>query len=155
VAAGAWAAAGRPDSELYRGARLEAGVELLDTRPDQLTERERDYIEASRAAASAEAERDRPARRRLRRGIVATSIALVLAVVAGAVALQQRQEADEQAAKADVARLVSLSESLVGTKRDVAALLALEASRRAPGQETTGALQSVFFTDTAFLGYAS
>ena len=46
--------------------------------------------------------------------------------------------ADQAAGEADVARLVSLSQSLAVTKRDVAALLAVEASRRDPAPRPTG-----------------
>ena len=83
-------------------------------------------VETSRAAADAARERDARARRRLRRGFVATTLALVAALVAGTVAFvqrhdanEQRQNANEQASAADVARLVSLSQSLTGTKRDM------------------------------------
>ena len=124
TAAAAWAAAGRPESELYRGARLDAASEGLATRPGQFTDLEREFVEASRAAAVAAQERDRRARRRLRRGFVATSVALVVALVAGSVAFVQRRNATTQADAADVARLVALSQSLTGTKRDVAMLLA-------------------------------
>ncbi|MCU1430569.1 MAG: putative Calcium/calmodulin-dependent protein kinase [Actinomycetia bacterium] len=160
AAADAWMAAGRPESELYRGGRLDAAAELLDTRGDQLTDGERAFVETSRDAADAARERDARARRRLRRGFVATTVALVVALVAGTVAFVQRHDANEQrhnanvqAAAADVARLVSLSQSLTGTKRDIAILLALEAARRDPGPATTGALEAALYSDVSFLGY--
>ncbi|MDQ1520494.1 MAG: hypothetical protein QOI55_1567 [Actinomycetota bacterium] len=160
TAADAWVAAGRPESELYRGARLDAATDVLDTRAEQLTDLEREFVDTSRAVARAAHERERRARRRLRRGFAATAIALVIALVAGSVAFVQRRSADDQrrnatqqAGAADVARLVSLSQSLAGTKRDVAMLLALEAARRDPGAATTGALQSALYSDPSFLGY--
>jgi WD40 repeat protein len=153
ASAEAWAAAGRPDSELYRGARLDGASDALQTRPDQFNDVERDFVTASRAAAQAAQERDRRARRRLGRALVATSVALVVALVAGSVALVQRREATRQAGAADVSRLVALSQSLSATKRDVALLLALEAARRDPGAVTTGALQGAFSSDLSFLRY--
>jgi DNA-binding SARP family transcriptional activator/WD40 repeat protein/tRNA A-37 threonylcarbamoyl transferase component Bud32 len=153
TAADAWAAAGRPESELYRGARLDAAGAVLDTRPDHFTDVERDFVAASRTAAWAARERDQRARRRLLRGFVATAVALALALIAGAVAFVQRRNADTQAEAANVARLVSLSQSLTGSKRDVAMLLAVEAARRDPGASTTGALEAALYADRSFLGY--
>jgi WD40 repeat protein len=155
LAAAAWDAAGRADSELYRGARLEAADEVMATMADQLTEPEHDFVVASRAAADAATARERRTRRRLRRGFVATSVALIVALVAGSAALQQREQAEREADEADVARLISLSGSLIDTKRDVAALLALEASHRSPGPATTRALGSLLFDDPALLGHLS
>lgn len=155
LAAAAWDAAGRADSELYRGARLEAADEVKAMMADQLTEPEHDFVVASRAAADAATARERRTRRRLRRGFVATSVALIVALIAGSAALQQREQAEREADEADVARLISLSGSLVDTKRDVAALLALEASQRSPGPATTSALASLLFDDPALLGHLS
>jgi serine/threonine protein kinase/DNA-binding SARP family transcriptional activator/WD40 repeat protein len=153
TAAHAWAGAGRPDSELYRGTRLDAATDALQARSDQFTDLERNFVDASRAAARAMQERDRRARRRLRRALVATSVALIVALVAGSIALVQRGNATRQAGAADVARLVALSQSLTSTRRDVALLLALEAARRDPGALTTGALQAALSTDLSFLRY--
>ena len=153
AAAQAWAAAGRPDSELYRGARLDAASDALQARSDQFTDLERDFVNASRAAAQAMEEHDRRTRRRLGRALVATSVALIVALAAGSIAVVQRGNATRQAGAADVSRLVALSQSLSATKRDVALLLALEAARRDPGVVTTGALQGALSSDLSFLRY--
>ena len=50
-------------------------------------------------------------------------MALIIALVAGSVALVQRRNATRQAGAADVSRLVALSQSLSATRRDVALLL--------------------------------
>lgn len=152
-AALAWDAAGRPDSELYRGARLDAAEGAVGSRPDNFSELERSFVRASAAAAREVLDRDRRARRRLARALVAAMLALVVAVVAASVALVQRRAATDQAAAADVSRLVALSQNLVSTKRDVAMLLAVEAARRDPGALTTGALQTALSSDPSFLGY--
>jgi serine/threonine protein kinase/DNA-binding SARP family transcriptional activator/WD40 repeat protein len=153
AAADGWAAAARADSELYRGARLESAVAVLEADAGRFTPLEREFLEASRAAAVATAERDRRAQRRLRRGFMATAVALVIALVAGGVALVQQRKASDQSEAANVARLIALSQSLVGTKRDVSLLLALEAARRDPGPATTGALQTALYADPTFLRY--
>ena len=83
-------------------------------------------------------QREQRARRRLRRGFVATSVALVIALLAGAVAVVQRGNARSAAVRATTARRAAEIEALVGriaalrsTQRDEAALLAIEAFRLA------------------------
>jgi WD40 repeat protein len=152
-AALAWDSAGRPDSELYRGARLDAAAGAVGSRPDNFSELERDFIRASAAAAREAFDRDRRARRRLARALVVAVLALVVAVSAASVALVQRRTATHEAAAADVSRLVALSQNLVSTKREVAMLLAVEAARRDPGALTTGALQTALSSDPSFLRY--
>ena len=79
----------------------------------------------------------------------APALALVLALLAGTLAVSQRNRAstarDRAAAAADaetVGRLVAQSRVAQDTKLDLALLLALEANRRADSPETRGALQS-------------
>jgi len=146
-----WSAAGRPGSELYRGGRLESAVEILGERSDELSELERQFVVASRDAAAAVATRERAQRRRLRRGLVATAVALVLALVAGSIAFLARRDADRRADETDVARLVSQSAALTSSKRDLAALLAIAASDRAPGPATDGALMTAVYSDPSFI----
>ena len=155
----AWEDADRSDAELYRGARLEIASSVLESRPEQLTHAEREFVETSARRAADQVERDRRSRTRLRRLLTATAAALVIALLAGAVAFLQRREAqdnadaaDHAAGEADVSRLVSLSQSLAVSKRDVAALLALEASRRDPSPTTDGALMTALYSDPSFVG---
>jgi WD40 repeat protein len=151
--ASAWNSSDRPESELYRGTRLDAARDMLELRADQLNQVERDFVVASLDAAAMEQAREHRNRLRLRRGLVATALALVVALVAGSIALLQRSNAQTQADAADVARLVSLAQSLTNSKRDVAMLLAIEASLRDPSPATTGALQSALYSDPTFLRY--
>ncbi|MDQ1533008.1 MAG: hypothetical protein QOF28_769, partial [Actinomycetota bacterium] len=151
-AASEWSLAGRPESELYRGSRLDAAERSMATRPAQFTDLEREFLIASRRATDAAAHRQQRARRRLRVGFAATSVALAVALAASGVAFMQRRNADTQANAADVARLVSLSQSLTGTRRDVSLLLAVEAARRSPGAATTSALLAAVSSDPSFLG---
>jgi DNA-binding SARP family transcriptional activator/WD40 repeat protein len=146
----AWDAAGRPEAELYRGARLEAAGSLLDTRPEQLTTIECDFVEASRTAASAAREREARTRTRLRRGLTATAAALVVALVAGAIAVVQRGRADGQAAaarraadNANTAQLVAIAGERQLSSRDqsLALLLAVQARHLQISDITDGALE--------------
>ena len=73
AAAEAWNAAGRPEDDLYRGARLQAALEWRDEAPRDLTDVEAAFLDASAARATAEQEqlaerarRDRRQNRRLR-----------------------------------------------------------------------------------------
>jgi WD40 repeat protein/DNA-binding SARP family transcriptional activator len=104
-AAREWESAGRDPAELYRGARLTAALEWTADRDVELTAPEREFVAASRAAAEEEAERRRVAHRRLQGLLVALAGLLLLAVLAGAVALSQRGEARDAAQAADAQRL--------------------------------------------------
>jgi WD40 repeat protein len=151
AAARGWNSSGRPDSELYRGGRLEAAAELARSRHDDLGELEQAFVWASTASALQAEARDRAQRRRLRRALVGTGVALVFALVAAALAVAARDDADERAEDADLASLVSTSQSLVSSKRDVAALLAVAASEREPGPESDNALLHAVYSDPSLL----
>jgi WD40 repeat protein/DNA-binding SARP family transcriptional activator len=106
-AASEWQAAARDPSELYRGARLAAALEWVERAGDRspLNQLEEEFLGASRAAATAEAERQRRANRRLR-GLLVAALGLLLAVVAaGAVALVERGTARDHERAAIAQRL--------------------------------------------------
>ncbi|MEY2401435.1 MAG: hypothetical protein QOJ08_1546, partial [Ilumatobacteraceae bacterium] len=154
-----WEESGRANSELYRGSRLEALVEALPEHGHQLNPDEHAFVEASRVARDAGHERDRQRARRLRRLLVATACFLVLALVAGLIALTQRQRARTAASEAvaaqrdaEVEALVGRSISIRSAQRDIAALLAIEAYRFDDTPRTRSALLSTFTADVGFLG---
>ena len=164
TAARAWDDGGRPEAELYRGSRLEAAIEALDIDGRVTTDVERDFVEAGRHARDAEIRSAHRTGRRLRRLLLATAAALVLALVAGAVAVVQRGQADENAAEAElqaeraetaaaevqIEALVGRAESLRQTQRDTAALLAVEAYRLADTPRTRSALLATFTDQPTF-----
>ena len=145
TSAAAWDALGRPDSELYRGERL-AGVVAWQERTDpDLTAIENAFVAASVArqrseleAAEAQVEQERQNVRHLRRLVSGVAVLAVLALAATAVALYQRNEADDQAQVAEARQLSA--EALDARPYDQALLLALEAVRRWEDPETQGAL---------------
>jgi DNA-binding SARP family transcriptional activator/WD40 repeat protein len=158
AAADGWDSLDREPSELYRGARLQQALEWeAATHPD-LTQVERDFLDASRAAAAADRAALTRQNRRLRRLLVGVGVLLVAALITGAVAVWQRQRADrngrEAAAQsreasaqgrlASLRALVSDSLALRTSNRDVAALLAVEAHRLDPGVPSEKALFSTF-----------
>ena len=93
MAAAGWQALDRPESELYRGARLGAALEWLERGHEPLDDTQRDFIEASRAVADEdvrrladEARRQRRQNRRLRARRRSAAVLLMVAAAAGVVA---------------------------------------------------------------------
>ena len=160
VAAEDWQASGRPDGELYRGPRLAAALDWrARSRPDLLPVEDA-FLDAAEAQREAEREavraraRQRAVQnRRLRTALAATALGLVLALVAGAVAVQKSSLAARTARTALVDQLVAQSAALRSTRRDLAALLAVEAHRLRRQANTRGALFGVFTGSPGFLGY--
>ena len=139
AAAEGWESLGRPDSELYRGARLQAAREYQDVASPDLTAAERDFLDASMVHSASErdamlerARREARQNRRLR--ILLAASACLLLVTVGAVVVAQRQGGDarHQAEQATIEAIVNRSMALRSTDRDIAALLAVEAHRRWP-----------------------
>ena len=91
-AAGRWDAAGREAGDLYRGTRLDAAAEWAQQHAARLNATERAFLDASVAASQHEAERQRRANRRLRTLLAGAGILLVLAVVAGLLALRENSD---------------------------------------------------------------
>jgi WD40 repeat protein len=104
-AARGWDADGRDPGELYRGARLASALEWSASHEGRLNALEREFLDASRAGAEHEAEHERATNRRLRVLLAGLAGLLVLAVVAGVVALNQRGEARDAALSADAQRV--------------------------------------------------
>ncbi len=134
-----WRTTGRDPGELYRGARLAAALDWAAGR-DDLTAGERSFLDASRAAEERELRDARRRARRLRGLLAGVAVLLVLALVAGAVALAQRQNARESATRAQSGRLAAQSREVAGTHPDLALLLALEGERLDSSVDTRGAL---------------
>src|SRR5207302_5840806 len=116
AAAGDWAQEGRDDAQLLRGARLLAATELVHAHPQDVAALEREYVEASSAAAqrSAEAERAHTtalvrSRWRTRVLAAALAIALLVSLSAGVVAVRQARNADAAALAADAGRVGALA----------------------------------------------
>jgi DNA-binding SARP family transcriptional activator/WD40 repeat protein len=148
-----WDTSGRPDSELYRGGRLESVIEWRDHAHPDLTSVEIAFLDASAALRASDiaavVERARAQSRQnrnLRLMLVGTAVFLVAAVLAGALAITGREDARLEA-------LVNRSLSLRATDRGVAALLAVEAHRRSADARTWSALLGTFTGAPGFMGY--
>lgn len=88
-----WQAGNRDSAELYRGARLEGAVELVESNDVDLAGFEREFLAASVAATEEERLATRRRTRILQGLLGATAVLLVIAMVAGLVALNQRGDA--------------------------------------------------------------
>ena len=158
AAAGEWQADPGDESTLLRGTRLAAADDVAGTMA--LTGGERDFLTASHELADrerrqAEARTAAQARqnRRLRRVLAGTAALLVVALLAGGVAVEQRQRSEREARAATQARILAESERLAPTDRDVSLLLAAEAARREPGVASANALATALLTDQSFLRF--
>jgi WD40 repeat protein/class 3 adenylate cyclase len=127
-----WSTSGREDSELYRGARLSTTLDWSVEHANDLNEVEREFLAASRQATEREAERQRRTNRRLRGLLAGVAMFLVVAVLAGSVALIQRgsarrsaQQAERSATSAEAQRLGA--QSLVTKTPALSLLLARQA----------------------------
>ena len=145
VTADAWDTMGRPDSELYRGVRLAQALEWRDRAGREVTPTEEAFLDAGRLVADTEArsaeERARHQvriNRRLRVLVAGVGVLLVVAVVAGVLALRQADRADDQATIAEGRRVGA--QALVERQYDRALLLAVEAVHLWDGPETRGNL---------------
>ena len=88
-----WRSGGEEPSDLYRGARLSAALDWAREHEADLNELERAFLSAARRLGEQEFERQRRTGRRLRGLLTGTAVLLVLALVAGLVAMVQRSRA--------------------------------------------------------------
>jgi WD40 repeat protein/class 3 adenylate cyclase len=147
-AANQWAGHDRDAGDLYRGARLSATLDWAQTHDRELNELERSFLSASRQASEQEAERQRRTNRRLRGLLIGTAILLVMALLAGTLALVQRSRArssqraaEAQALRSDAERLGTLA--LTEPNFDRSFLLAVAGVQLQDLPETRGDLLTV------------
>jgi WD40 repeat protein/DNA-binding SARP family transcriptional activator len=138
-AAREWDRSGRDPGELYRGARLTGALDWARDHDADLNQVEREFLDASRAAAEREvadarrhaeqearrARREARISRRLRGALAGLAIVLVLALVASGLALVLRGRAAHQALVADSRRLGA--QALLEDELDRSLLLARQA----------------------------
>ena len=144
-----WETAARDPGELYRGARLAAAIDWNAAHANHLNALESEFLGRSRAEAEHEAEHQR-ANRRLRTLLAGLAGLLVLALVAGVVALNQRGEARDAALSADAQRLGT--EALGQDRFDEALRLTSAAVELDDSLATHGNLLSVLQREPAALG---
>ena len=149
-AAAEWQASGRDPAELYRGARLASALDWGSTHEPEPNELEREFLEESRAASEREAQRQRRTNRRLRTLLAGVGVLLALAVVAGVVALSERQGARSAAAAEAAQRLGA--QALTEDRLDRALGLAGAGVALDDSVATRSSLLSVLLRSPAALG---
>ena len=142
--AAAWDSLGRVPSELYRGPRLAMAINWLASGPD-LSPLERDFLDASRRE-------EVRSTRRLRTLLAGTGIALVVAIVAGALALVSRERAADERDRADVSRIAAESRSVIERSPDLGLLLAVEAYRLRDDADTRSTVLAAVEAHPQLLG---
>jgi WD40 repeat protein len=144
-AAAEWDATGRPDTELYRGARLASALDWAGDRLPELTDVERAFLTASRdyadrelAEESARADRQARARRRLLAALAAAVSLLLVAAGATRAAVNRQHAADASALRADADRLAAAAATVAAP--DLSLLLAAQAYKTERTPQTEAAL---------------
>ena len=143
-AAAGWVALGRDRGALFRGARLEHVLDVTRTEVDRLPELEREFLDASREQRDddqrQEVERvahQARANRRLRVQLAAIAVALVIAVLGGFVAVDQREEARRQEGVSFARELAAAALANLDADPQRSILLALEAVERTRSDDGT------------------
>ncbi len=133
-ASASWLELGRDDGALYRGLRLEAALELADAHRDEMTTEELEFVEAGSAlrqreelAAADHLRRQERANRRLRIQFAVIAAALVVSLVVGALAVNQRSTAVAQRRVAVGRELAAASVLNLDDDPERSILLAVEA----------------------------
>jgi DNA-binding SARP family transcriptional activator/WD40 repeat protein len=143
AAAREWEAGGRSLEELYRGARLASALDWSDAHRGELSPAERAFLDQSRAVSQR-------SQRRLRAVLAGVAALLMLAVIAGLVALDQRGNARDEAVAADAQRLGA--QALVEDDLDRSLLLARQGVALADTVQTRGNLLAALLRSPAVIG---
>jgi WD40 repeat protein/DNA-binding SARP family transcriptional activator len=142
-AARAWDADARDPGGLYRGARLAAALDWAAGHATELSPAERAFLADSRSASGR-------AQRRLRMMLAGVGALLVLAVIAGVVALDQRGEARAEATTAAAQRLGA--QALSDASLDRGMLLARQGVALDDSVQTRGNLLATLLKSPAAIG---
>ena len=142
-AARAWDADARDPGELYRGARLAAALDWAAGHAAELSGPERAFLDAGRSASGR-------AQRRLRMMLAGVGALLVLAVIAGIVALDQRGDARAEATTGAAQRLGA--QALSDASLDRAMLLARQGVALDDSVQTRGNLLATLLKSPAAIG---
>ena len=155
AAAAEWDAGDRSNDDLYRSGRLESALDWRERHGDVGSELAAEFIDASHLAHQAEIEHEARRLRRLRMLVSATAVALVLALIAGLVAVVQRSDARAARDAAELQAFVAVAGTRAAEGEDPALgmLLAAEAHARAPGAESVAALFASLVETDGFLGF--
>lgn len=148
-----WAAADRDPAELYRGARLTSALDWTTEHTLELNELERDFLGASREASEQAVQRQRRTNRRLRGLLVGVALFLVVALIAGVVALGQREKAERAANEATAQRLGA--QAVTEDELDLSLLLARQGYELDDSEDTRSTLLASLLKAPGAIGVLS
>jgi WD40 repeat protein/energy-coupling factor transporter ATP-binding protein EcfA2 len=131
-----WDQAEREESYLLRGGRLHAIDEWAEQHSGELTPEQREFLAASRRLASRELDDARRLTRRLRVLAAGLAALLLVALVAGGLALQSNRRAESQARLALSRQLGAQADRVVGGRPDMAVLAGLQSLSLARDEST-------------------
>jgi WD40 repeat protein len=143
-AANTWESLDRDPGALYRGIRLDSAREWDSRTSEQLTVRERQFLDASLAARAQEQSREQRQRLRLRQLVAVLSVLLVVAVTAGVYAFRSEFSAAQDRNIAVSQRVAIEASAERAANPGLSAQLALAAYRISPTPEARSALLSTF-----------
>ena len=135
-AAADWQAHDRDPEQLYRGARLAAALDWSRAHAPDLNQHEREFLDASRHHHERQL-------RRARRTTAVLAGLLVVALVAGGLALVARSNAARQAVLARSTALAAQASARRTSEPDLAMLLAVEGHRLHDSVATRGGLLEI------------
>ena len=157
-AAALWEAGGGDPSDLLRGARLAAAVEVAEAGRVQLNAVERAYVDAGAEQAERERRAEQRTNRRLRGLLAGAVVLLLVAIAAGVVSLAQRGQAQDaeaaaeaQALRADAERLGALG--VAAPRLQQSLLQAVAGVELQDRIETRSSLLTVLQRNPAALGF--
>ena len=139
-AASAWDELGRDEGELYRGARLSSAISWINDAQPDLSDHERDFIDAAVEVSEAQLRQQVRANRRLRILVAASVVGLIVAAVGTVVAVSQAKKADRGRATAEATQLAEVVRAQPDLSPSAELQLAVEAQRRASTPTTNGLL---------------
>jgi DNA-binding SARP family transcriptional activator/WD40 repeat protein len=139
-AASAWDELGRDEGELYRGARLAAALSWINDAQADLSDHERDFIDASFELSGDQLRQQVRANRRLRVLVAASVVGVVVAAVGTVVAVSQAKKADRGRSTAEATQLAEMVRAQPDLSASAELQLAVEAQRRASTPTTKGLL---------------
>ena len=145
----AWESLERDPGALYRGARLAVTREWAAADPALVTTREREFLDASAAAETAEQTADRRRARRLRQLAALLGVLLLVSVGTTVYAVRANDTLSGERNQALARQVAAQVETLRTTDPALAAQLSLAAYRLADVQETRDGLFSVPGTPSA------
>jgi DNA-binding SARP family transcriptional activator/WD40 repeat protein len=143
TAAKEWEAADHDPGELYRGSRLESALDWATAHNPEPNDLERAFLDHSQAASE-------QAHRRLRTALAVVAFFLVLAVIAGVVALNERGNARDEAVAADAQRLGA--QALAENDLDRSLLLARQGVALDDSRQTRSNLLAALLKSPAAIG---